>query len=166
MGAFLLPVARWFVFQRLLLLSVRVARSRQQQFDQFDSSACATLEPNRIATGTPCGALGFPLASVSFSATGRLFNLQERFQSASVSAHATTVHASGVQLIQYETDAFMYAGSSGCPGFLDDAKIFAMHVASRTEPSPNGSSNARLAIAVWVPAADIRAFAHANGAAI
>jgi hypothetical protein len=92
-----------------------------------------------------------------------MFNLQERFQSASVSAYATAVHASGRQLAHYETDAFMYSGSSGCPGFLDDARVFAMHVASITEQNPSGSANARVAIALWVPALDIRDFAHANG---
>ena len=43
------------------------------------SNACVTLEVSQIPSGTPCGSLGFPLASVSFSPTGRAFNLQERF---------------------------------------------------------------------------------------
>jgi|SRR5438093_6366422 len=127
------------------------------------SNACVTLEVSQIPSGTPCGSLGFPLASVSFSPTGRAFNLQERFQSASISAFATIAHAGSRQLSHYETDAFMYRGSSGCPGFLDDAHVFAMHVASVTDQSSAGSPNARVAIALWVPALDIRDFARSKG---
>jgi S1-C subfamily serine protease len=127
------------------------------------SNACVTLEVSQIPTGTACGSLGFPLASVSSSSTGRIFNAQERFQSASVSAFARLTHAGGRQLSHYETDAFMYRGSSGCPGFLDDARVFAMHVASVTDQSSTGSPNARVAIALWVPALDIRDFVRSKG---
>jgi len=126
------------------------------------SNACVTLETNRIPTGTPCGSLGFPLASVVFSQTGRMFNVVERFQSASVSAFSTAVHAGNRQLLHYETDAFMYRGSSGCPGFLDDGRVFGMHISSVTEQDAAQNSQARVAIAIWVPAIDIEDFARGN----
>jgi len=130
------------------------------------SRACVSLAQQRVATGTPCGSLGFPLASVIFSQTGRQFNLLERFQSASISAYATLPHATGRQLTYYETDSLMYGGSSGCPGFLDDGQVFGMHVGSATDQAGAKKDGARLAIAIWVPAADIRALALANGVSL
>ncbi len=130
------------------------------------SSTCVTLETNRIASGTNCGSLGFPLASVVFSQTGRLFNLVERFQSASISAFLSAVYASGRQLERYETDAFMYKGSSGCPGFLENGRVFGMHISSVTEQSGGQNPQARVAIANWIPAIDIKNFATASGAVL
>lgn len=126
------------------------------------SNACVTLEPNQIPTGTLCGSLGFPLGSVSFSKAGRMFDLLERFQSGSISAYACTTHTGGRQLWHYETDSFMYAGSSGCPGFVNDARVFAMNVSSITERDTAPNFQARVAIAIWIPAIDIRDFARAN----
>jgi hypothetical protein len=127
------------------------------------SNACVTLEPNRVPTGTPCGSLGFPLASLSFSQAGRAFNLRERFQSASISAYGATPTTGGQSIEQYETDSFSYKGSSGCPGFLGDARVFGMCVGSATEQSASQSSQARISIAIWVPALNIQDFARANG---
>jgi hypothetical protein len=127
------------------------------------------LETEKIPMGTSCGALGFPLASVAFSQTGRMFNLVERFQSASISAYRSSPDPSGRTLAFYETDALMYGGSSGCPGFLTDARVFGMQVASvvdqvaaqaNASATPGGN---RLAISIWVPAADIQEFANAQG---
>jgi hypothetical protein len=127
------------------------------------SNVCVMLEPNRVPTGTPCGSLGFPLASLSFSQAGRAFNLRERFQSASISAYGVAGDTSGQPVEQYETDSFSYKGSSGCPGFLADARVFGMCVASATEQNPPQSSQARISIAIWIPALSIRDFARANG---
>ena len=127
------------------------------------SSTCITLEANRVPSGTPCGSLGFPLASIVFSQTGRMFNLVERFQGASISAFGSLAHPTGRQLGYYETDSFMYGGSSGCPGFLEDGRVFGMHVGSVAEPGGPQAKGSRLAIAIWVPATDIRDFARANG---
>jgi trypsin-like peptidase len=125
------------------------------------SNACVTLETNRVPTGTPCGALGFPLPSLVFSPTGRAFNLTERFQSASISAYSTG-HG-GLPIGRYETDSFSYKGSSGCPGFLDDARVFGMCAGCATEQTTTQNLEALISIAVWVPALDIRDFARANG---
>jgi hypothetical protein len=129
------------------------------------SNACVVLDVNRIPSGTPCGSLGFPLASVSFSQSGRLFNLVERFQSASVSAFIS-IAQSGQQLSQYETDSLMYPGSSGCPGFLENAKVFAMHVRSVMDQNAAQTSQTRISISRWVPASDIRDFARTNGISV
>jgi hypothetical protein len=129
------------------------------------------LECNIVSTGTNCGSLGFPLASVIFSQTGRMFNLVERFQGANISTYQTSIAPTGRTLGFYETDSLMYGGSSGCPGFLVDGRVFGMHVASIVDQAsaqanaakPGQASGNRLAISIWVPSAEIRDFAIANG---
>jgi hypothetical protein len=126
-----------------------------------------------VPTGTSCGSLGFPLATVVFGTKGRTFNLVERFQSSSISAYKAQIGPSGRALTLYETDALMYGGSSGCPGFLTDGTVFGVHVASIVDQTvaranaaqPGGNAN-RLAISIWVPAADVRDFAQANGVSL
>ncbi len=138
------------------------------------SAASVRLACDVVRTGTTSGSLGFPLASVMFVPEGRMFNLVERFQSSSVSAYRTQVDPSGRALAFYETDALMYGGSSGCPGFLKDGTVFGMHVASiidqtvaQANAGQSGGTNAnRLAISIWVPSADIRDFAAANGVSL
>ena len=122
------------------------------------SSARVALNTDRVATGTECGSLGFPLASIVTNPAGNSFNLLERFQGAYVSAFHPWHHPSGTQMAIYETDRHMYSGSSGCPAFLGNGEVFAMHVASQMDPAAG-----RLAISLWVPAHDIRQFAEANG---
>lgn len=129
------------------------------------------MECNIVPTGTSCGSLGFPLASVIFSQSGRMFNLVERFQGANISTYQTSISPTGRALGFYETDSLMYGGSSGCPGFLINAHVFGMHVASFVDPAsaqtnaakPSQVAGNRLAISIWVPATDIRDFAIANG---
>src|SRR5262245_15444529 len=98
------------------------------------SNSSVTLEPNTIAPGTSCGFLGFPLAQVLFSQSGqqlvRNFNLVERFQSASVSAYGPRIQVASGPVNLYETDGLMYGGSSGCPAFLSDGRVFAMQMAT------------------------------------
>lgn len=135
------------------------------------STSRVQLECNKVPTGTSCGSLGFPLASVMFSPSGRIFNVFERFQGACISAYQISLDPSGRALRFYETDSLMYGGSSGCPGFLTDARVFGMHVASIVDPvsaqanatRPNQVAGNRLAISIWVPAADVRDFAIGNG---
>ena len=62
------------------------------------STSCVQLECNRVLTGTSCGSLGFPLASVVFSNTGRMFNVFERFQGASISTYQSSIDPSGRNL--------------------------------------------------------------------
>ena len=141
------------------------------RIDNPRSNICVSLEAKRVPTGTSCGSLGFPLANVVFTKTGKTFNLIERFQGASVSAFLTLTDPSGQQLLYYETDALMYKGSSGCPGFVINGNVFGMHIKSVVE-KPKGTSSSskqmgqpdtRLAISVWVPSTDIVNFAKARG---
>ena len=135
------------------------------------SSTRVQLECSKVPTGKSCGSLGFPLASVTFPPSGPKLGLVERFQRASISTYQLSPHPSGRTLHFYETDALMYSGSSGCPGFLEDARVFGMHVGSVTEntsaqttpPGTGSVAGNRLAISVWVPAADIRTAALASG---
>ena len=87
------------------------------------SSVSVALTTVRLPIGTSCGSLGFPLARVTFTSAGRSINLIQRFQGASISAFPTQQHPSGRALDFYETDALMYSGSSGCPGFLRDGLV-------------------------------------------
>jgi len=115
---------------------------------------------NKIANGTNCGSLGFPLAKVLVVNSQIAFNLVERFQGAYISAFQT--HSSPTRSLDfYETDSLMYGGSSGCPGFLIDGNIFGMHVSTIMDTDANNVST-RLAISSWVPSLDIINYANAN----
>jgi hypothetical protein len=110
---------------------------------------------------------------VIFTQAGKMFNLVERFQGANISAFLTQADPSGRQLSYYETDALMYKGSSGCPGFLMNGNVFGMHIRSAIERSNQGGNpdvkaplETRLAISIWVPSMDIIAFAKDNGVAL
>lgn len=136
------------------------------------SDACITFAENKMPAGEAVGSLGFPLAQIVFLPQARAFNLVERFQSASISAYGTMRDPTGRELHYYETDSLMYRGSSGCPGFLVNGRVFGMHVSSIAERAPNEGTapakgdGARLAISIWVPAKDIVSFARANGVQI
>ena len=119
-------------------------------------TATITFHRSRIESGTNCGALGFPLSTVEKINNQIAFNLVERFQGAYISAFQR------ISLDFYETDALMYGGSSGCPGYTRDEKIFGMHVATITDGKANSNSS-RLAIALWIPSMDIIKFAEKNG---
>jgi hypothetical protein len=134
------------------------------------STTCVALETSRVAIGTSCGSLGFPLAGIVSQPKGPSLSLAQRFQGANISAfHAHPNHA-GHALDFYETDSPMYRGSAGCPGFLAGGEVFGMHIASvvvqgtAARPSENGGAPVdRLAIAIWVAAGEIALFAEANG---
>ncbi|UCB43250.1 MAG: trypsin-like peptidase domain-containing protein [Dehalococcoidales bacterium] len=141
------------------------------RIDNPRSNTCVPLEAKRVPIGTSCGSSGFPLAQVVIAKAGKMFNLVERFQGASISAFITQADRSGQQLSYYETDALMYRGSSGCPGFLTNGTVFGMHNRSRVE-KPKGTSSSsiqmgqaetRLAISIWVSSMDIIDFAKAHG---
>ena len=66
----------------------------------------------------------------------------------------------------------MYNGSSGCPGFLTNSKVFGMHNKVAIAPPkeiPEASSNmreqtvTRLAISFWVTSMDIITIAKDHG---
>ncbi len=115
-----------------------------------------------VPIGTSCGFLGFPLSTVSFPNDGLNFTLNERFQGAYVSAYLSdTLHDS--EMNWYETDQLMYSGSSGCPGFLLDGRVFGMQSNTLTTEASSDDESKRLAIARQVPSTEIIAFAKANG---
>jgi S1-C subfamily serine protease len=131
------------------------------QIDNPRSNEKITLEQNVLPIGTSCGSLGFPLATVDESG----FHLVLRFQGAHISAFFTKTDSSGRSLPFYETDALMYKGSSGCPGFIVNGNVFGLHNKSRVE-LPEGSrprQTERYAISLWVPSTDIITFARDNG---
>ncbi len=121
-----------------------------------------TLHNSKIDNGTACGSLGFPLAEVAFVKNEISFNLVERFQGAYISAFQRFALPRRVILGFYETDAIVYGGSSGCPGFTNDGNIFGMVVGTALEESSSRKST-RMSISRWVPSMDIIAFAKANG---
>lgn len=90
------------------------------------------------------------------------FNLVERFQGAYISAFQTINYPNNKHLEFYETDALMYGGSSGCPGFTVEAKVFGMHVGTITDGKATNNAS-RLAIALWIPSMDIIKFAEKHG---
>lgn len=121
-------------------------------------AAPLALRRDVVPIGTPCGALGYPLSTVTFPGGNMNVNMVLRFQSAYLSTHDGRY---------YETDAPMYAGSSGCPGFLPDATVFGVQFATRTQvdlvPGTQDAGLSRLAIAVWISSAAVIEFAAANG---
>jgi S1-C subfamily serine protease len=156
------------------------------------STQSLALATNTIQIGTSCGSLGFPLAKVDSSG----FHLFIRFQGAFVSSFNADLTPSGRVLSFYETDALMYQGSSGCPGFLANGTVFGLHNRSITEnpqpqqqtmgetrqqrrqrlrhelkqqakhPTTGQRQTDRFAISIWIPSTDIITFAHSNGVTI
>ncbi len=122
------------------------------------------LVKNTAQIGSKCGFQGFPLSSVEFNEEGINLTLIERFQGAYISAYMTE-NDNNRDLNWYETDQLMYSGSSGCPGFLQDGRVFGMQSNTLTTGESNDESN-RLAIARQVPSKEILAFARANGISI
>ncbi len=159
--------------ERLVFIAEDVERDvALLRLDNPRSTACLTLNTNPAPIGAACGSLGFPLAQVAFTQAGRAFNLAERFQGAYISAFYRQQNPSGRILGFYETDALMYSGSSGCPGFQANAEVFGMHVASivqRVQSGQEGGQQAlpqpdhRLAISLWVPSEEIVSFATSSG---
>lgn len=117
-----------------------------------------------VPIGSKCGFQGFPLSSVEFIEEGINLTLVERFQGAYISAYMTETD-NNRDLKWYETDQLMYSGSSGCPGFLNDGRVFGMQSNTLTTEEA-GDESKRLAIARQVPSTEIRAFARANGISI
>jgi hypothetical protein len=115
-----------------------------------------------VPIGTSCGFLGFPLSSADFNEDGLNFKLNERFQGAYVSAFVSdTLH--GTEMDWYETDQLMYGGSSGCPGFIVDGRVFGMQSNTLTTEASSDDESNRLAIARQVPSTEILAYARTNG---
>jgi len=120
-----------------------------------------SLYGSQVDNGINCGSLGFPLAGIITVNNQIGFNLVERFQGAYISAFRKNSQ-NPEALDFYETDSLMYGGSSGCPGFTTEEKVFGMHVSTVTDGETKTNST-RLAISLWVPSMDIIEFAGANG---
>lgn len=131
------------------------------------SNVSVSLRADMVPTGRSVGSLGFPLATVTGVAGGLQLNAFERFQGAHISAlRAMIIDGNATNF--YETDALMYGGSSGCPGFLPDGGVVGMQVMTLNEnainpgvpPPPNPSP---VSISFWVLAEDIAEFARSHG---
>jgi S1-C subfamily serine protease len=133
------------------------------------NNSVVTFHKTRIDSGINTGALGFPLAQVAIINNQLAFNLTERFQGAYTSAYNFRVYPGpnpyNITLDTYETDSLTYTGSSGCPGFTLEGKVFGMVVGSVSEKMVKDNS-ARLAISLWVPSMDIINFAGGNGVVV
>jgi len=114
-----------------------------------------TLRTERLAVGSPCGSVGFPLSGPNAQTGG--IDVFERFQGAYVSAHRPANIDGGLTTMFYETDSLMYPGSSGCPMFDEDGMVFAMQKASFNH------GQARTSISLSIPAEEIAAFAQSTG---
>jgi len=119
------------------------------------------LYNHKIDSGTSCGSLGFPLASINIVNNQVSFSLVERFQGAFISAFQRFNLSNNVFLDFYETDSVVYAGSSGCPGFTVEGKVFGMVIGTAAEGESTNNST-RLSISRWVPSMDIIEFAKSN----
>ena len=123
------------------------------------SSSVVEFVKEILPRGTSCGFLGFPLANVQFFPDGkRQFNLFERFQGAYISNFITHNLGTAQQRTFYEIDTLMYSGSSGCPAFNIDAKIFGMQVGSVMQKRKEDNQTERVAISLVVPSAEIISF--------
>jgi S1-C subfamily serine protease len=128
------------------------------------NSSVVTLYNSKIESGTTCGSLGFPLATINMINNQAAFSIVERFQGSHISSFQRFAFPNNVFLDMYETDAVVYGGSSGCPGFTPDGNVFGMVIGTATETANDSTANsARLSISRWVPSMDIIAFAKANG---
>jgi len=119
------------------------------------------LYNHKIDSGTSCGSLGFPLASIKVVNNQISFNLVERFQGAFISTFQRFNLPNNVFLNFYETDSVVYGGSSGCPGFTAEGKVFGMVIGTAAEDDSMTNST-RLSISRWVPSMDIIEFAKSN----
>ncbi|NBU70654.1 MAG: serine protease [Bacteroidetes bacterium] len=116
--------------------------------------------------GTPCGSLGYPLSTVGMKEQQVAFTLIERFQGSYISSRRLELLSDGRTASIVETDALMYGGSSGCPGFTTDGRVWGLHFATITEQAraiqvqntPHHNTTARLAISLWVSSTEIRSF--------
>jgi S1-C subfamily serine protease len=123
--------------------------------------SAVALYNHKIDSGTSCGSLGFPLASINIVNNQISFSLVERFQGAFISAFQRFNLPNNVFLDFYETDSVVYGGSSGCPGFTVEGKVFGMVIGTAAEDDSTNNST-RLSISRWVPSMDIIEFARSN----
>ena len=121
---------------------------------ETDSNVPAVeLDDSPRVRGEAVGALGFPLSTMKRFRQQHAFVLIERFQSGYISAMYRQ-NRGGTPLNIIETDTNIYSGSSGCPGFDADGKVFGLLSATKTDRQQKGEAY-RLAIAMWIPSNEI-----------
>ncbi len=126
-----------------------------------NSNRCVSFEDRTVPSGTNCGSLGFPLSTVELRNGGLSYGLTERFQGAFISAYFTET-VSDREISWYEVDRVMYGGSSGCPFYLENAKVIGLQTRVRTDVSGGGTSEDKrnyLAISLLIPSSEIVRFA-------
>jgi len=155
------------------------------QPDRYPEVPHLELHTDVPLPGTPCGSLGYPLSTVGLHNQQVAFTLIERFQGAYISSRRPELLSDGRMAEVVETDGLMYGGSSGCPGFTIDGRVWGLHFATITEQVPPtaiadnvqgrtggnpgqglappnspipGLAGARLAISLWVSCTEIRRF--------
>jgi S1-C subfamily serine protease len=131
------------------------------KIDQPSSTRSVTFEETKVPTGTICGSLGFPLSTAEVMNGALLYRLAERFQGAFVSSYFTET-VSSREISWYEVDRVMYGGSSGCPFFLENGKVFGLQSKVRTDLSGGGNAQDKrnfLAISLLIPSMEIIKFA-------
>jgi S1-C subfamily serine protease len=121
--------------------------------------------PSRI--GTPCGSVGFPLSESHAIGDQVEVTLFERFRGAYLSILLKpALFTDGPPVSCWETDAVMYPGSSGCPGYLEDGHVFGMHIRARLSSPVSDESDttgSRMALSLWVASTEIIDFASRAG---
>jgi S1-C subfamily serine protease len=118
------------------------------------NTSIVDLTKEIISSGTNCGFLGFPLATVKFAPNGQKnFTLFERFQGAYISNYMPPTEGRAL----YEIDRLMYKGSSGCPIFTDNAKVLGMQVMVEQQSNSNGQIES-IDISLAVPSTEILKF--------
>ncbi|NNE56401.1 MAG: trypsin-like peptidase domain-containing protein [Flavobacteriales bacterium] len=131
------------------------------RIEEEDKIPVVELSTDERQRGEQIGSLGFPLATMKRFRQQQAFVLIERFQSGFVSAKYRQ-NRGGSPLSIIETDSNIYSGSSGCPGFDPSGKVFGLLSATKTDRQQKGEAY-RLAIAMWIPSAEIIDAAHAAG---
>ena len=125
------------------------------------STKCISFEDGTVPSGTNCGSLGFPLSTVEVRDSQLSYTLTERFQGAFISSYFTET-VSERTISWYEVDRVMYGGSSGCPFYLENAKVIGLQARVRTDTSGGGTSQDKrnyLSISLLIPSPEIVKFA-------
>ncbi|HEY3419133.1 MAG TPA: serine protease [Methanomassiliicoccales archaeon] len=123
------------------------------------------LEPSRAPNGASCGSLGFPLSHLVKTEKGNQANFLERFQGSYISACYQKASQNGSIIDYYECESMMFEGSSGCPGFLSNSRVFGM-LSRGGKDNFAPVDNDRVTMSLWIPSMDIIKLARKNGISV
>ena len=125
------------------------------------SQASVVFTTATVLVGTEIAAIGYPLMN-PHQITAQVAVPLLRFQGGHISAiYGKRSSVSARQLAYYETDMPMYKGSSGCPGFLRNGVVFAIHVAEWHDGGSKENPGQR-AFSMWAPASAIISLSREN----